>query len=385
MLLLALAAIGAAHAAPAADLVTALPGWDAPLPSKIYSGFLDAGSDVQDGTTYSAKMWYMLVEAEEDAANKPLLLWSNGGPGASSAFGLFTELGPFYLSSESLKSSPPKLFRNPYSWTQLFNILILNGPAPVGFSYCLPNGPGGDGTSCGSWNDTRTNDFNVNFLSSFYDAFPEYKSTPLTIAGESYAGVYTGMLVSSLLNASTTLPLKGLVLVDACMGTDVLCGPGGPRGPWLSLLFDAGHGCVSLPTFEAILAQCPMATLKSGPVSALPQDCQASIATAGRECPGNAYYAYNYLDQCPPDPFSSSDSTSVLPGPPAQPSGYPCGGDSALKQWITLPATKAALHVQPNATFNVRVEGRGAPAHRPAPASPSPLRFTPSLLSPAVV
>ena len=36
---------------------------------------------------------------------------------------------------------------------------------------------------------------------------------------------------------------------------------------------------------------------------------------------------------------------------PAQPSGYPCGGDSALKAWITLPETKAALHVAENANF----------------------------------
>ena len=294
---------------------------------------------------------------------------SNGGPGASSAFGLFTELGPFYLSSESLLSSPPRLFRNEYSWSKLVNILILNGPAPVGFSYCLPNGPGGGGTSCGSWNDTRTNDFNVRFLDSFYKAFPEYHSLPLHIAGESYAGIYTGMLVSSLLNASTSLALRGLMLVDTCMGTSVLCGSGAPQGPWLSLLFDAGHGCISLPTFEDILAQCPMATLKSGPISALPADCQASIATAGRECPGNAYYGYNLLDQCPPSPFAAGRGSAALPGPPAQPSGYPCGGAAALAQWIMLPETKAALHVTPNATFNVRALWRGKEGSR-GPARP---------------
>jgi len=342
------------HAAPSGDEVLTLPGWDQPLPSRIYSGFIDAGSDTQDNVTYTVKMWYMLVQAEvADPLSAPLILWSNGGPGASSAFGMFTEMGPFYLSSESLQYSPPKLFRNNYSWTKQANILILNGPAPVGYSYCLPAGPAGNGRSCGSWNDTRTFEFNFNFVNNFFAAFPEYKKNPFSIVGESYAGVYTGMLVSGLLNASTELNLFGLGLIDTCMGTDVLCGGGYKAGPWLGLLFNAGQGCISLATFEAILAQCPMEILKTGPISALPADCQALLATADAECPGNAFYGYNYLDQCPPDPFSAGRSGrgGDTPPPPAQPSGYPCGGDGALTKWITLPETKAALHIPADANY----------------------------------
>ena len=356
---LALAALAPALGAPVQDLVASLPGWTQPLPSKIYSGFIDAGSDEQDGQTYNVSMWYMFVEAEESPLTAPVVLWSNGGPGASSAYGLFTELGPFYLSSESLKANPPTLFRNDYSWSKLANVLILNGPAPVGYSYCLPAGPAGPFTSCGSWNDTRTFDFNLRFVDNFFSAFPEYKANPFYIAGESYAGVYTGMLVDGLLNASTQLNLKGLALGDACMGTEVLCGSGEPQGPWLSLLFSAGQGCISLPTFEAILALCPMPLLKTGPISALPEKCQQAIAASNAECPGNAYYAYNYLDQCPPDPFSAAPAVGALPGPPAQPSGYPCGGDGALKQWITSPATMAALHIPAGAVYHSADNGNG--------------------------
>ncbi len=32
-------------AAPAADLIDVLPGWDGPLPSKMYAGFVSAGSE----------------------------------------------------------------------------------------------------------------------------------------------------------------------------------------------------------------------------------------------------------------------------------------------------------------------------------------------------
>lgn len=105
LLLLLLAA--ACRAAVPGDEVTSLPGWSGPLPSRIYSGHIPAGSDVQDGTHYSMFMWYMFVEAVgvADPTTAPLILFSNGGPGASSAYGLFTEVRhrgplklPFYAS-----------------------------------------------------------------------------------------------------------------------------------------------------------------------------------------------------------------------------------------------------------------------------------------------
>jgi hypothetical protein len=74
-LFLALAAAACVSAAPAADEVLSLPGWSLPLPSKMYSGHVDAGSDTQDGVTRQMKMWYMYVEAEVNPATAPTMLW----------------------------------------------------------------------------------------------------------------------------------------------------------------------------------------------------------------------------------------------------------------------------------------------------------------------
>ena len=79
------------------DEVTHLPGWPHSLPSKQYSGFLSSLD------TYEFHYW--MVESEVDPENAPIIFWFNGGPGASSLYGLLLELGPFLLSDESLTGS----------------------------------------------------------------------------------------------------------------------------------------------------------------------------------------------------------------------------------------------------------------------------------------
>ena len=52
------------------------------------------------------------------------------GPGCSSvAGGLFSELGPWYPNAEG------GLDANPYAWNTVANVIFLESPAGVGFSY----------------------------------------------------------------------------------------------------------------------------------------------------------------------------------------------------------------------------------------------------------
>ena len=43
-------------------------------------------------------MWYF--PAQNGDADAPLTIWLQGGPGGSSLFGLFSEMGPYSLSPE---------------------------------------------------------------------------------------------------------------------------------------------------------------------------------------------------------------------------------------------------------------------------------------------
>ncbi len=245
------------------DEITQLPGWNYPLPSKMWSGHLPGGTDVQDGTTYTLHYWYMFVEAEgPDPKSKPLLVWSNGGPGAASTYGLFAEFGPLILSDQSTKTADynatgvPSLFYNPHAWTKAANILVLNCGGPVGYTYCdcsgarTDCGPGGNGTRCGNWvwsgharmcalwiaiiasnecisivclcicqnqDDYRTARINTAFVLSWLAAFPEYAALPMFLVGESYAGVYMPMLFEGLLDSSSPPNLVGLGMSFTCV------------------------------------------------------------------------------------------------------------------------------------------------------------------------
>ncbi|MCI24782.1 serine carboxypeptidase-like protein, partial [Trifolium medium] len=52
-------------------------------------------------------------------------------PGCSSlGYGAFEELGPFRINSDG-----KTLYRNKYAWNEVANVLFLESPAGVGFSY----------------------------------------------------------------------------------------------------------------------------------------------------------------------------------------------------------------------------------------------------------
>ncbi|PGH15790.1 hypothetical protein AJ79_02170 [Helicocarpus griseus UAMH5409] len=189
---------------------------------KSYSGYvhLPPGKleDVGIHQNYSINSFFWFFGAREDPANAPLAIWMNGGPGASSMYGLFMANGPCAVNHDSNSTT-----LNPYSWNNKVNMLYLDQPVQTGLSYdSLVNmtvnlGPGvirvADFSETGvpTQNDTfwigtypsqnphSTANTTLNAARSFwhfaqvwFQGFPEYKlkNDKISIWAESYGGKF---------------------------------------------------------------------------------------------------------------------------------------------------------------------------------------------------
>lgn len=101
------------------------------------------------------------------------------GPGCSSLEGAFAEQGQLLVNSKDTST----LVLNPYAWTNVSNMLFLEAPTCVGYSY-------GDQISDCSHNDSSQAADNYLAMLTFFEGFPEYASNDFFISGESYAGIY---------------------------------------------------------------------------------------------------------------------------------------------------------------------------------------------------
>ena len=94
-----------------------------PLNLTSYSGFLE--------TTPGRHMFMWYFPAQNHDENAPLLIWLQGGPGGSSLFGLFSEMGPYSLGG----NDGVTLLDRKQSWNKKYGMLFIDNPVGAGFSY----------------------------------------------------------------------------------------------------------------------------------------------------------------------------------------------------------------------------------------------------------
>ena len=224
--------------------VDTLPVYGAP-PTAHWTGFVE--TDAASGS----HLFYYLVESADEPASDPLVWWFNGGPGASSFAGLFSENGPLLLNDAGV------LVDNPYAWNARANVLYVEFAPGVGYSYCAAsaNGTATCAQSSGLCSPCPADDSsvasqNVKFLAGFLDLFPALKGRPLFLTGESYAGVYGPLLARAILDSfddTTVANLHGVWLTDPCVDNKEQFG-------WLdigpSFLFSAS--LIDAPLYETL-------------------------------------------------------------------------------------------------------------------------------------
>jgi serine carboxypeptidase-like clade 2 len=152
------------------------------------------------------------------------------------------ELGVFYVNPDG-----KTLHVNRYAWNQVANVLFLESPAGVGFSY---SNTSSDYSENG---DRRTAKDAYVFLVKWFSRFPQYKFRDFYIAGESYAGYYIPELAATILehqalSQASFINFKGIMVGNGIMNsvTDAI---GQFTYPWT-------HALISDKTYEALIGNC---------------------------------------------------------------------------------------------------------------------------------
>ncbi|KAI1172020.1 carboxypeptidase S1 [Nemania sp. FL0916] len=215
-----------------------------------YAGYVNFQNNSMIGVKhdYPVHTFFWYFRSQNNVENSPLIIWMNGGPGASSMLGLFTENGPCHING-TLAPEP-----SPWSWTRDYNVLYVDQPVQTGFSYdILKNGMldlktgdiVGDGEgnrtmipgtfSSQDTNSTANTTENAarhfwNFLQVWLQDFPEHISgdDAISIWTESYGGRY-GPSFAGLIQEQNTrirtgsiqgakvLNLKMLGIINGCV------------------------------------------------------------------------------------------------------------------------------------------------------------------------
>ncbi|KRX08530.1 hypothetical protein PPERSA_13011 [Pseudocohnilembus persalinus] len=170
------------------------------------SGFLKMG---KGNSAFGFIFWgAMAADGEIDQLkNYPNLIWLQGGPGGSSQFGNFVEMGPIMVDG----TKDFTYTYNPYSWNQNYNMIFIDNPIGTGLSYAESQ------DDLATTTQELADDF-FKGLTSLYDdkngCFNVLNiiENPLFISGESYAGKYVPNYANHILNQKNDNIIKKALL-----------------------------------------------------------------------------------------------------------------------------------------------------------------------------
>ncbi|GLT93202.1 hypothetical protein SLE2022_110040 [Rubroshorea leprosula] len=176
---------------------------------------------------------------------------------------------PKRLDPFRIRSDGKTLYLNPYAWNKLANIISLESPAGVGFSYTNRTSDLYDS------GDKRTAEDAYVFLVKWFKRFVQYKHRNFYFAGESYAGHYVPQLSQIVYERNKgihnpVINFKGFLVGNAV--TDDHHDYIGTFEYWWT------HGLISDSTNRKLRAACDMAS--SMHPSA---ECRSALGLASEE------------------------------------------------------------------------------------------------------
>ncbi|PWA77414.1 serine carboxypeptidase-like 16 [Artemisia annua] len=232
-------------------IINSLPGYDGDLPFSFETGYVGVGGNEE------VQLFYYFVESQRNPEEDPLLIYLPGGPGGSALVTLLSQIDlkepfvseaglidivavdnvvdrllimwiklfniPFYqVAHQVFDEMCPLSFKvdndienltltmNPYSWTKLANIIFIDIPAGVGYSY-------GETKEASVSSDNIMVTQATDFVKKFLIKHPKFLKNPLYIMGMSYMGIVTPAITLELYEGNErgdqpTLNIQGYIL-----------------------------------------------------------------------------------------------------------------------------------------------------------------------------
>jgi vitellogenic carboxypeptidase-like protein len=137
--------------------------------SESYAGYVTVNA------THDANMFTWFFPAQSGDPKAPVLLWLQGGPGGSSLYGLFSEIGPLNVKGSSAVQMP-------ISWNSKYSLLFIDNPVGTGYSYA--------NRQYYTTNEVEVGRDLYSCLTQWFTVFPQYAKNDFYVTGESYAGKY---------------------------------------------------------------------------------------------------------------------------------------------------------------------------------------------------
>ncbi|XP_066327330.1 serine carboxypeptidase 1-like isoform X1 [Miscanthus floridulus] len=203
------------RAAPLGAKVAEFPGFVGNLPSKHYAGYITVGHEQQ-----KRHLYYYFAISERNPSLDPVVIWINGGPACSGFSAFLHSFGPFKMEGSQVHiNDGPRVTVNPYSWTKMASLLLVDSPAGVGYSYA-------DNEDDYTTNDTSRVVDLYDFLSKWFTQYTEFLSNPFYIAGCSYSGVIVPVLAQEIVNRNEEsggmkINFKGYSLCNPAIDVDI--------------------------------------------------------------------------------------------------------------------------------------------------------------------
>ncbi|KAH9873230.1 hypothetical protein J1614_005628 [Plenodomus biglobosus] len=168
-----------------------------------YAGLLP----ISDKANETSELYFWFFPSENEDAREEIVIWLNGGPGCSSLEGFLQENGPISWQY----GTGPLPVKNPWSWSNLTNMVWVEQPVGTGFT---------QGNPTATSQEEIAEEF-VGFFKNFVDTFG-LNNRKIYITGESYAGRYVPYIADAMLNKNDTeyYNVKGVMFYDPSIAED---------------------------------------------------------------------------------------------------------------------------------------------------------------------